>query len=70
MSWTTLPDGSSILFRDLEEKDTHERYRGFHLYKAIARFCKDAVPRNEIGDLKMFKVDSVPAGTSVCSIDA
>jgi len=48
----------------------HDRYHGFHLYKAIARFSKDAVPRNEIDDLKMFKVDSVPAGSSVCCIDA
>uniref|UniRef100_A0A6C0I8F5 Protein kinase domain-containing protein n=1 Tax=viral metagenome TaxID=1070528 RepID=A0A6C0I8F5_9ZZZZ len=49
MSWTTLPDGTSVLFRDLAEKDTHERYRGFHLYKAIARYCKNtAIPRIQI----------------------
>jgi hypothetical protein len=49
MSWTTLPDGSSIMFRDLAKEDVHERYRGFHLYKAIARYCKGtAVPRQQI----------------------
>jgi hypothetical protein len=52
MQWTTLPDGKSILFRNLEEKDTHERYSGFHLYKAIARYCKNtAVPRTQIEKL-------------------
>jgi len=66
--WLKLEDGSSVMFGKKDLK--HDRYHGFHLYKAIARFCKDAVPRSEIGDLKMFKVDSVPAGTSVCHIDA
>lgn len=66
--WLKLEDGSSVMFGKKDLK--HDRYHGFHLYKAIARFCKDAVPRNEIGDLKMFRVDSVPAGTSVCCIDA
>jgi hypothetical protein len=47
--WLTLEDGSSILF----SKEQHDRYHGFHLYKAIARFCKDnAVPRKEIILLK------------------
>jgi len=47
--WLTLEDGSSILF----SKENHDRYHGFHLYKAIARFCKDtAVPRKEIMLLK------------------
>jgi hypothetical protein len=49
MSWLTLPDGTSILFRNLKENDTHERYSGFHLYKAIAKYCKDtAIPRKQI----------------------
>lgn len=52
MAWTTLPDGTSILFRNLDEKDTHERYRGFHLYKAISRYCKGtAIPRIQIEKL-------------------
>jgi len=47
--WLTLEDGTSILF----SKENHDRYHGFHLYKAIARFCKDnAVPRKEIMLLK------------------
>ena len=48
MQWFTLPDGTSIMFRNLKEQDTHERYRGFNLYKAIAKYCKDAVPRKQI----------------------
>jgi hypothetical protein len=46
MRWLTLEDGTSILFGKKEAE--HDRYHGFHLYKAIARFCKDtAVPRKE-----------------------
>ena len=45
--WLTLEDGTSILFG--KNDPTHDRYHGFNLYKAIARFCKDtAVPRNEL----------------------
>jgi hypothetical protein len=45
--WTTLPDGSSVIFR--EKGDNHDRYHGFDLYKAIARNLKDsAVPRKEL----------------------
>jgi hypothetical protein len=45
--WMTLEDGTSILFGKKEPE--HERYHGFHLYKAIARFCKDtAIPRKEL----------------------
>ncbi len=52
VTWMTLPDGTSILFRNLAEKDTHERYRGFHLYKAISRYCKGtAIPRVQIEKL-------------------
>ena len=49
MSWLTLPDGRSILFKDAAGGDVSERYRGFQLYKAIARYCRDtAVPRKQI----------------------
>ena len=45
--WTTLPDGSSVIFR--KKGDNHDRYHGFDLYKAIARYLKEsAVPRKEI----------------------
>jgi len=72
MSWLTLPDGSSVLFRNLSEGDTHERYRGFHLYKAIAKYCKDtAVPRKQIekfGSLYLFS-EKVPTNESCIYID-
>ena len=49
MQWTTLPDGKSVLFRNVAEGDMSDRYHGFHLYKAIARYCRDtAVPRKQI----------------------
>ena len=50
LRWLTLDDGKSILFGKSESK--HDRYHGFNLYKAIARYCKDsAVPRKEIQNL-------------------
>ena len=48
MQWLTLPDGTSVLFRNAREGDKHERYGGFQLYKAIARWSRDAVPRKQI----------------------
>lgn len=68
MRWLTLEDGNSILFSKKDAR--HDRYHGFHLYKAIARFCKDnAVPRKEILGLKsIYGVDSVETGYSVLSI--
>lgn len=72
MSWLTLPDGTSILFRNLKENDTHERYRGFHLYKAIAKYCKDtAVPRKQVekfGDVYLFN-GKIPINESCIHID-
>ena len=45
MKWLKIDD-KNILFSTGNPK--HERYHGFQLYKAIARFSKDAVPRKEI----------------------
>lgn len=60
--WMSQSDGSSVLFRT-QKPDRHDRYHGFDLYKAIARYCKDsAVPRREIGKLSSFQVPSVPVG--------
>lgn len=72
MDWTTLPDGSSVLFRNLAEKDTHERYRGFHLYKAIARYCKGtAVPKTQIEKLASpyLNPEKTPANETCLLID-
>ena len=61
LAWTTLPDGSSVMFRS--KRDNHDRYHGFGLYKAIARYCKDtAVPRKEMSKFKQFVVPRIPAG--------
>ena len=72
MTWLTLPDGKSILFRDLENGDSTERYRGFQLYKAIARYCRDtAVPRKQIekfGTPYLFE-GKPPAGESSLFIE-
>jgi len=68
--WLTLEDGTSVLFG--KEEPHHDRYHGFTLYKAIARYCKDtAVPRKELVNLKMFyEVSSVPLGETSLVIDA
>ncbi len=68
MKWVTLEDGKSVLFG--KEDPKHDRYHGFHLYKAISRFCKDtAVPRKEIASLKEYVVETAD-GNSVLMIDA
>jgi len=71
MSWLTLPDGKSILFRDPANGDFSERYRGFHLYKAIARYCRDtAVPRKQIERFgSAYLIDKVPRGESFLVIE-
>jgi hypothetical protein len=64
----TLEDGSSILFH--KHQPRIDRYPGFHLYKAIARFCKEtAVPRKEIGYLKQYIVERIPVGHVPLVID-
>jgi hypothetical protein len=71
MTWLTLPDGKSILFRDQEKGDFSERYRGFNLYKAIARYCRDtAVPRKQIEKFgSPYFIDKVPRGESCLVIE-
>jgi hypothetical protein len=60
--WMMQSDGSSVFFR--KQNDRHDRYHGFDLYKAIARYCKDsATPRRELAKLTPFVVPSVPLGT-------
>jgi len=68
--WLTLEDGTSILFG--KEDPRHDRYHGFTLYKAIARYCKDtAIPKKELVNLKMFyEVQSVPLEETALNIDA
>jgi hypothetical protein len=68
--WLTLEDGTSVLFG--KEDPHHDRYHGFTLYKAIARYCKDtAVPRKELLSLKsMYEISGVPMGEIALNIDA
>jgi hypothetical protein len=70
MKWLTLEDGNSVLFGKKNPK--HDRFHGFHLYKAIARFCKDnAIPRKEIASLKsVYGIESVKEGNTVLLIDS
>lgn len=59
--WMTQSDGSSVYFR--KQNDRHDRYHGFDLYKAIARYCKDsATPRRELTRLAPFVIPSIPLG--------
>jgi hypothetical protein len=67
--WMTQSDGSSVYFR--KQMDRHDRYHGFDLYKAIARYCKDsATPRRELAKLTAFVVPSVPLGTSCLFLES
>jgi hypothetical protein len=67
--WLTLEDGTSVLFG--KEDPHHDRYHGFGLYKAIARYCKDtAVPRKELGSLRtIYETSAVPLGEVALNID-
>ena len=67
--WMTQADGSSVFFR--AKKDRHDRYHGFDLYKAIARYCKDsATPRRELAKLLAFQVASIPLGAPCLFLEA
>jgi hypothetical protein len=68
MKWLTLDDGSSILFGKKEPK--HDRFHGFHLYKAIARLSNNSIPRKEIMEFKeLFSITEIPADKKVCLIE-
>ena len=68
LAWMTQSDGTSVMFRD--KKDNHDRYHGFHLYKAIARYCKDALPRKEISKLLAYRLATLPLGAPCLFLDA
>ena len=57
IKWMTLDDDTSVLF--FKNNPKADRYMGFSLYKAIARYCKNAIPRKEISELKCFIYDSI-----------
>ena len=64
IAWTTQEDGTSVLFGKTEPE--HDRYHGFHLYKAITRYCKDnAVPRRELQNIIKLFGSNQPATTIV-----
>ena len=51
------------------EETIIDRYYGFDLYKAIARYAKDtAVPRKEISEFKQF-IGTIPFGETFLNID-
>ena len=66
IKWLTLEDGTSVLFHKNNPKC--DRYPGFYLYKAIARYCKDTIPRKEISELKQF-IGIIPLGEIPLMID-
>ena len=68
MRWLTLPDNTSVLFHKQNPK--LDRYYGFDLYKAIARYSKDtAIPRKEIILLNEFIITDIPLNESALIID-
>jgi hypothetical protein len=67
--WMTQLDGSSVFFR--AQRDRHDRYHGFDLYKAIARYCKDsATPRRELARLTAYAVATIPLGAPSLYIES
>jgi hypothetical protein len=52
IKWMTLPDNTSVLFHKKNPK--YDRYYGFDLYKAIARYSNNAIPRKEISEFSDF----------------
>ena len=67
IKWLTFPDTSSVLF--FRHNPKIDRYYGFDLYKAIARYAKDtAIPRKEISEFKQF-IGSIPFGETFLNID-
>ena len=59
MRWLKAEDRNMLFSK---ENPKHEHYHGFHLYKAIAKYCKDtALPRKEAEELP-YEVSSVPLG--------
>jgi len=61
--WMTLEDGTSVLF--FKNNPKVDRYLGFSLYKAIARYCKDAIPRKELSEFSRFHGEIPPGQTSL-----
>jgi hypothetical protein len=66
IKWMTLEDQTSVLF--FKHNPKVDRYIGFSLYKAIARYCKNSIPRKEISELKEFIVESSPEQCLVIDI--
>lgn len=62
--WMTQDDGTSVMFRAGKEPN-HDRYHGFDLYKAIARYCHRGELCHQWHHLTTFRVESVPSGVSV-----
>jgi len=56
MKWLTYDNGSFLFFKNNSKID---RFVGFSLYKAIAKFAKNAVPQKEISELSCF-LDECP----------
>ena len=68
--WMSQSDGTSVLLRAGKE-DEHERYHGFDLYKAIARYCKDsATPRRELAKLAPFAIPAPPLGATCLFLES
>jgi hypothetical protein len=56
MKWLTLENGSVLFFKNNPKVD---RFIGFSLYKAIAKYSKNAIPSKEIQELSCF-LDECP----------
>jgi hypothetical protein len=66
IKWMTLPDNKSVLFHKQNPK--YDRYYGFDLYKAIARYSNNAIPRKEISEFTQF-LGECPLGKTCLIIE-
>ena len=66
VKWMTLPDNKSVLFHKQNPK--YDRYYGFDLYKAIARYSNNAIPRKEISEFTQF-LGECPLGKTCLIIE-
>ena len=67
--WLKRDDGTELMFGKRDPR--HDRYHGFHLYKAIARYTREsAIPRREIEFLKpIYGVESLVGINNMLVID-
>jgi hypothetical protein len=64
--WMKLSDGTSVMFRKEGLDADHDRFHGFHLYRAIARYGRNAaIPLQQMVHLEKFKNSGEVIGDNI-----